>query len=154
MISPPPSFLVFLGLEYEQNALRTSVSHSSQISEWWWGKVWGSWLSWNAERDVGKPGQLECLVKIKSKSGFYVEQHSSDALTEGFAACSLYAVIWLLNLFWIMWGFSKICLWYFSVSCSLNGQAKCPEQNLAFVLCLFFLITKVLKCRVFCNSGT
>lgn len=42
---------------------------------------------------MGKPGQLECLVKIKSKSGFYVEQRSVDALTEGFTACSLYAAI-------------------------------------------------------------
>lgn len=86
---------------------------------------------------MGKPGQLECLVKIKPKSGFYVEQHSSDALAEGFAACSLHAAIWLLDLFWIMGGFSKICLWYFDVSRSLNGQAKCPEQNLAFVSFFF-----------------
>lgn len=38
---------------------------------------------------MGKPGQLECLVKIKSKSGFYVEQRSSEALTEGLSLQSL-----------------------------------------------------------------
>lgn len=43
--------------------------------------------------------------------------------------------------------FFKICLWYFSVSCSLNGEAKMSQTKLAFSFVLGpFFKTKAFKC--------